>query len=517
MDNASSKRRPLATSILLVLVLLGLSLVIRSKELQGQATVVHAPDDVTPTPFHEDLWAALGAEAWFVERGYVNAPPSAGSAIPCRTAVWMDSQQWAGEYWGYLPVIRRYEAPIPTPTLTPSPSPTPPSVEARALWLTRYDWTCLREYCPDGQLPGPDTIRQMVATIDAAGFNMILFQVRAQGDAYYQPGLEPWAARLTGTLTATLGQDPGWDPLTVMIAEAHARGIQVHGHFNVYPVWLGTSPPPDHTSPLHPFWAWSHATGSSWSYWRQWDTRHQPMTLNDNYLWASPGNDWQVQAHIVATAVDVLKRYDLDGLHLDMVRYSNSSYSCDPCSEVRWGTPCFTNGDYASWQRAQVTHLVSRIYNEGVVSLGRHALLSAAVWWYPRDLWGLGCSGGNDYYQDSQGWLSAGVIDAEMPMLYGCSAFAGGAYGDSNWSTVVSDWLDHRASRYVFPGIHADVGWESIEARIGVERALAAARGTVPGHVIYSYSVINAHGYWDEFAAGPYKQPAVPPTQSWHL
>ncbi len=471
----------------------------------------------TPSVFDERLWANMGHESWYAEHGYLSTAPAASEE-----SSWHVSQL-------FLPVVARELPPTPTAspttaqTLTPTPTASatpwqpPAGVEARALWLSRFDWTCLMPNCPGGQLPGPSTVRQMVANIDSGGFNMILFQVRGTGDAFYTPGLEPWSARLTGTSTATLGLDPAWDPLGVMISEAHARGIQVHAYLNVYPIWLGTSPPPDQTTPLHLFWAWSRAEGSGWDYWRQWDKGHQPMLLNNNYLWASPASDWLVEDHIVAVAVDILRRYPVDGLHLDMVRYANADYSCDPASEARWGAPCFTNGDYQEWQRSQVTHLVSRIYQEGIQSVGHHTLLSAAVWWYPQDLWGIGCSGGYDnYYQDSQGWLSLGVIDAEMPMLYGCPAFANGAAGDSNWIVVMQDWLNHRAGRYVFPGIHADMSFESIVARIDAERAYAAAVGAVPGHAVYSYSVINSRGYWGAFADGPYQQHATAPVLNWH-
>lgn len=487
---------------------------------------------VTAMPFDEQLWAALGHEAWYVEHGYGNTPPvhlsaTTQPALTVSTGGWITSN--ANQL--YLPVVFQDRLPRLTPTatltpgLTPTPSATatsipivpPPEIEARAIWVTRFDWTCILTESPDCQLPGPQTIQRMVDNIDSAGFNIILFQVRGQGDAYYTPGLEPWAARLTGTYTATLGQDPGWDPLATLIDAAHARDIQVHAYFNVYSAWSGTSAPPDGTTPLHPFWAWSRAPGSSWSYWRQWNANYQPMLLNANYLWASPGNDWLVEDHIVAAALDLLHRYDLDGLHLDLVRYAGMEYSCDPRSEERWGAPCFTNGDYADWQRAQVTRLVSRVYHEGILPLGRRALLSAAVWWFPQDLWGMGCSGGYDrYYQDSHGWLSAGVIDAEMPMLYGCPAFGSGPVGDGNWIMVMRDWLNHHADRYVFPGISADLDWSSIEARINAERAEAVSSGAMPGHAIFSYGVIQARDYWTAFASGPYRQRAAAPTPAWH-
>ena len=486
----------------------------------------------TNVPFDERLWAAMGHEAWYLEYGYVQSPPTAqatfstGTLGPTKTLA-TPAAASVSAAGAYLPLVF-HEYAAPTATLTPSHTPTatptrppPPSVEARALWITRFDWTCILP-C---SLPGPDTVHQMVDNAATAGFNMLLFQIRGNGDAYYTPGLEPWSSRLTGTYSATLGLNPGWDPLAVMIAEAHARGMQVHAYFNAYPAWLtdpgSSSPPPDNTAPLHPFWTWSRAPGSNWAYWRQWDTSHHPMNLaRDSYLWASPGNDWLVENHIVATAIDILSRYNVDGLHLDLVRYAGPNYSCDPRSEERWGGPCPTSipdTSYADWQRSQVTRLVSRIYNEGVLPQGRRVMLSAAVWWFPQDVWGLGCNGGYDrYYQDAHGWLNAGIIDAEMPMLYGCPAFADGAAGDSNWAMVTQDWLAHCADRFVFPGISADMSFASIETRINSERAHAASVGAVAGHAIFCYSAVNARGYWDAFASGPYVQRAAAPTPGWH-
>ncbi len=424
------------------------------------------------------------------------------------------------------------ETPLPSPTATPAPTVTPSAtatrrpattVEMRALWITRFDGTCAvddpEHPCPpDGQLPGPDTVRQMVANADEAGFNTLLFQVRGNGDAYYTPGLEPWAARLTGTFSNTLGQNPGWDPLAVLLDEAHARGMRVQAYFNTYPTWLGAGPPRADTVPQHPYWQWSGAAGNDLS-WLVWGGDHVPMQFNDGYIWASPA-DTMVQDHLVATAADILKRYPLDGLHLDLARYPGGGYSCDPASEARWGAcPAAIAGTgYADGQRAAVTALVQRMRDEVAVPLGRHVWLDAAVWWYPYDTYGLNCTAGYDnYYQDSYGWLAQGAIDAEFPMLYGCSAFGAGEEGDEAWTTVMHGWLDHRAGGSVFPGIHADeISWDSIVARIDAERAYAASAGAVPGHAIFSYSYVAAHDYWAAFANGPYAERAAAPLPEGH-
>ena len=94
-----------------------------------------------------------------------------------------------------------------------------PLAERRGLWVTRYDWTSYN------QAPSPADISAVVNNAAYAGFNTLFFQIRAAGDSYYTPGLEPWAARLTtGPVSETLGVDPGWDPLAVMLQTAHAAG-----------------------------------------------------------------------------------------------------------------------------------------------------------------------------------------------------------------------------------------------------------------------------------------------------
>jgi uncharacterized lipoprotein YddW (UPF0748 family) len=109
-----------------------------------------------------------------------------------------------------------------------------PEVEARALWITRWDWT---------------SEAQLVELVDRAadaGFNLIYFQARAAADAYYRPGPEPWAAGLTGSL----GGDPGWDPLAVALERAHGHGLQLHAWLNAFIGWCGAAPPPE-SSPRH--------------------------------------------------------------------------------------------------------------------------------------------------------------------------------------------------------------------------------------------------------------------------
>jgi uncharacterized lipoprotein YddW (UPF0748 family) len=185
--------------------------------------------------------------------------------------------------------------------LPPSP---PPTKEARGVWMHRF------EYCEGTSTHDQDSIRTYIADVinhaADANFNIVFFQVRGNGDAYYTPGLEPWGNLLTGNL----GEDPGWDPLEFALELAHRRGLELHAWFNTFPAWRGREPPPETTPPspylMHPEWIVSDSSGI-------------PMPLSDHYISFSPGIP-AVHQYISEVVLDVVRRYDIDGVHFDYIR-----------------------------------------------------------------------------------------------------------------------------------------------------------------------------------------------------
>jgi uncharacterized lipoprotein YddW (UPF0748 family) len=414
----------------------------------------------------------------------------------------------------YMPLVAKAPptptpspTPTPAPTATPTPQPPPGSMtEFRGLWVTRFDWTSLFSVPAD-----PARIDEIVDNTAAAGFNVILFQVRGTADALYTPGLEPWSDRLTGAL----GQNPGWDPLARMIDRAHARGIQVHAYINVYPVWTGCDPPPDGTVPRHFYYLLRDAhgvtPGASGDRLNglQWNTGDEVDC--SSYQRATPASVF-TDNHLMSVAADIIDRYDVDGLHLDHIRYAGQQASCDPVSEASYGTDCFGyNGGpytYEQWQRRQVNGTVGKFY-ELLASRQRELWLSAAVW-PDYDI------GYNRYYQDSKAWLQGGYIDSISPMIYPGS----GVYNcpdDSNWTQAdwqarVADFQATSGGRYVIPGIGTGYcTFDEIVARINAARAIGTA-----GQALFSYGELAAKGYFDDLAAGPYATPAVVPDIPWH-
>jgi uncharacterized lipoprotein YddW (UPF0748 family) len=428
------------------------------------------------TPVEEALWAAVGG----LEAAYLmNPDPYDGSS-----GRGTDLEDWMEE-------ALREEADDAAPQDAPPPVQGTDTLtentylplvanrwgrpEVRALWVTRYDYS------------DAASIQTIMTKAAYAHFNVILFQVRANADAYYRSNLEPWSARISGTL----GQDPGWDPLATAITAAHQAGLELHAYVNVYPAWIGETPPITGTAPPHMYHTFTQTYGTDWLHWDE----GGPMTLSTHYLWASPGHP-AVADHIVGVCRDIVEHYAVDGLHLDNVRYAGPQYSHDPASLSRYAEVSSTVA-YTDWQRAQVTGLVSRLYTDALTGGVR---LSAAVWPY-YDL------GYNDYFQDSLGWMGGGAIDAIAPMLY-----AGAVLDDNGaYEEEVAAFVGGSAGRQVWAGITGDYeSFDEIDDRIQISRWNGAA-----GQAIFRYALIDARDYWDDLRNGPYEAKVAVPEMAW--
>jgi len=379
--------------------------------------------------------------------------------------------------------------------------------EVRALWVTRFDWTTF------GQPADPDKIDEIVQNAAAAGFNAIYFQVRGAADAYYAPGLEPWAQRVSG---GQLGQTPNpwWDPLDYLINAAHAQGIQLHAYINVYPVWDNCSTAPPNTTPTHFYYLLQDEHGATGDKPNglQWDTSEDIHC--SVYQRSSPASVF-ADNHFLDVAADLVTRYDIDGLHLDNIRYGGSNTSCDPVSEASYGASCFGyNGsiNYAEWQRMQVNGTVWKFYNQ-VAPLKPGLWLSAAVWpiHIEKPEWGWGGTaqqGYYNYYQDSKAWIAGEYIDSISPMIYPSTYNCpdDSFWTQERWQTLAADFQADSGSRYIIPGIGAGYcNFDEIAARIEAARTIGVA-----GYAIFSYGGLNQKDYWDEFVApgGPHVEPA---------
>jgi len=367
--------------------------------------------------------------------------------------------------------------------------------EARAVWLSRFEYTP-HAYSVNYQKA---YIRQAIENLKKSNFNMLIFQVRGQGDAFYKSNYEPWSNRLTGTL----GQNPGWDPLQYAIDLAHQNAIELHAWINVFPCWKGSAPPTE-SNPRHLYLEQSE--------WICCDPQGIPMPYNgDAYASLSPGIP-EVREYLVNICRDIVLNYDIDGLHFDYIRYPNKQYSYDAISDNLFNDPAIGNPtglSRADWQREQVNKFVREVY-DAVTDINPKVKLSAAVigkYNYSSVSW----DGYNACYQDGKQWTAEGKIDFLAPMMYW-------PIGQTNpWAPfeiLARNWvLDNSNGRHIYGGIGAyknTTNFPEIAAEIDTLRRIRA-----DGAVFFSYGSLRNSDFWDDLTNWHYKNLANVPPMPW--
>jgi uncharacterized lipoprotein YddW (UPF0748 family)/N-acetylmuramoyl-L-alanine amidase len=378
--------------------------------------------------------------------------------------------------------------------------------EARAVWISRFDW-CSPAPCSRTKL------ENLINHAADAHFNIVLFQVRATGDAYYTPGLEPWSYLLTSSYTSTLGSDPGWDPLAVAVQLAHSRGMQLHAYVNMYSNWECGKWYPPHTTPEHSFWTLGNYPGTYSSAWRVYSTTASgPTAMSvltsaavpcNEYLWSSPGVQ-KVNQQNLNVVKDIVTRYNVDGVHMDRVRYPGSQFSTDPETLAAW-QPLSKTVSFQDWERNNLSNWVMRVYTE-VKAIKPTVKLSAAVWFTYKKTSAITFAtsqGYSDYFQDSHRWISEGSLDAMAPMIYGTTFNGNLTY----WKQLADDHIAVQGTRQVWLGIGGAITpFSGITDRITYARQIGAS-----GVALWSAGALETNGYWDDLAAGPFKEVASVP------
>ena len=278
--------------------------------------------------------------------------------------------------------------------------------EFRAAWVAtvgNIDWP---------SRPDLDTWTQqaeLLAILNRAvalHLNAIIFQIRPGNDALYESRLEPWSEYLSGRQGRA--PEPAWDPLAFAVAEAHHRGLELHAWFNPYRARY------DH--PLGEA-ARTHVSNTAPSLVRQYG----------GYLWMDPG-DPTVRKRAVQVVLDVVKRYDIDGVHIDDYFYpyrenDSSGRSIDFPDSATYARYRKGGGTLArdDWRRHNVDLLVEAL------DRGVHATKSWVRFGVsPIGIWRPGnppsVTPGFDAYQeifaDTRKWLRNGWVDYWVPQLY---------------------------------------------------------------------------------------------------
>lgn len=335
--------------------------------------------------------------------------------------------------------------------------------EFRGLWVAsvaNIDWP---------SAPGLSAARQkeeLVELLDQAArvrINAIILQVRPMCDALYRSSREPWSPYLTGVM----GRDPGYDPLALAIREAHRRGMELHAWFNPFRARHSTarSISPDHVS----------------------KRRADVVRRYGDQEWLDPGEPW-AREYSLGVIVDVVRRYDVDGVHLDDYFYpypirENNQVTAFP-DDASWKRYGAASGlSRADWRRSNVDDFVARLYR-GVKAEKRWVKVGISPFgiWRPGNPPQVrGLDAYNELFADSRGWLARGWVDYLSPQLYWPIAPPA-----QSFPVLLAWWAQQNPrGRHIWPGSNASKvgpqGWsaEEIVEQIRVTRAQRGAGGNV--------------------------------------
>lgn len=347
----------------------------------------------------------------------------------------------------------------------------PPEEEIRAIWVTRWDYRA------------PSDVQAIVANCARLGMTDLFFQVRGNATVFYPSRIEPWGFELHGQDVAATGRHPGWDPLQTAVQEARRHGIRLHAYINVLPGWRGRELPPHSARQVvteRPDWFMVDSTGRRMEATSRW------------YSFLNPSHP-DVRRHLRQLAEE-LAQYDLDGLHLDYVRFpydyrdvarerfpgvsaaqllKHSDFSYDRISvsaaHARYGQQMSAD-QWNQFRRDAVTQMVEDLRQVFKARRGPQAVISASVLADLND-------GMNRAFQDSRRWARSGTTDWLVPMNYNAARF------DSRMEVLIHE-LGRRAVREQMV-----VGIDCKEDPAVIRRQIAAVRAAgARGYALFAYS-----------------------------
>jgi len=370
--------------------------------------------------------------------------------------------------------------------------------EFRGVWIAtvaNINWPSKKNLTTDEQ---KSEAIKLLNLLEEMNFNAIILQVRPSADAIYPSEFEPWSYFLTGEVGKS--PIPFYDPLEFWIEEAHNRGIELH-------VWL------------NPYRA-HHSNGGKLS-------KHaipnkmpdETVRLKNGMYWFDPSNK-KTQDHVSNIVKDIVKRYDIDGVHFDDYFYPYASYNggADFPDQKTWGEYINSGGTLkkADWRRHNVNVFIERIYKE-IKSEKRHVKFGISpfgIWksGYPEGTVGL--SQYDELYADAKLWLNNGWIDYFTPQLYWPI--------DSkrqSFTKLLNWWKDENTkNRHLWPGLNT-VEVNAKDRTVEISNQISLTKEILPksaGVVHYSMAgLIQNPTLIKNLKDNIYKEKALIPASGW--
>ena len=422
----------------------------------------------------------------------------------------------------------------PLPGLAATEMPPPEPREFRAAWVAtvaNIDWPSKPGLSAQAQR---DEAVVMVDRARQIGLNALILQIRPSADAIYPSTLEPWTEYLSGEQGRgpwLAGEQP-WDPLAFWLAQAHQRGIELHVWLNPYRArqqGAKSAPSPQHVSVRQP----------------------ALVKRYGDQLWMDPGEP-AAAAQTLAVVADVLRRYAVDGVHIDdyfypyPIAHPGAAPTAQPGAQplapptlqagAAADVPFPDDGSFAryvagggrlardDWRRDSVNRLVQAM-DQVVLRERPGARMGVSPFGIGRpDRRPPGITGFSQYdklYADVEQWFARGWMDYLAPQLYWPIDRAG-----QQFPVLLDYWLaQNTAQRHVWPGLFTSLvsrdenrGPRAWPAREIVDQvAVQRSRPAASGHIHFSMVALmqDRGGIATQLRAGPYAVPALVPPSPW--
>ncbi|MEL4307575.1 glycoside hydrolase family 10 protein [Joostella sp. CR20] len=369
--------------------------------------------------------------------------------------------------------------------------------EFRAAWIAtvaNINWPS------KPSLSSEEQKKEAIALLDFLAennFNAAIFQVRPQADALYESSLEPWSYYLTGK--QGVAPSPYYDPLNFWIEEAHKRGLELH-------VWL------------NPYRA-HHTQGKEISQQSIVNTHPELVVKLENGMWWMDPSLDATKAHSLAVVTDIVKRYDIDGVHFDDYFYPYESYNNgkDFPDDKSWNAYLQTGETLSKgdWRRSNVNDFIKMVYKaikteKPYVKFG---ISPFGIWrpGYPSSV--VGFDQYDKLYADAKLWLNEGWIDYFAPQLYWKIDKKGQQFPD-----LLTWWeSENSQKRHLWPGINVDFGGDSsnvdeITNQILITRSTLKSKGAIHWSIA---PLLKYQNVTEGLKNRVYNEKAIVPTSAW--